>query len=678
MTERSDAELLESWSAEGSERAFAELARRYGGLLYHATLRRTARADLAQEAAQNALLILARKAKGLANVPSLAGWLHRTVCYEAAKLLRRERRHDARMKQVPPPDGPDDGALAWQEAAPLLDQALDSLPAKDRELIFLRYFQGLSFEDIARRCGGESAAWRQRGSRAVEKLRIALTKRGATLSGSALAIGLGTSLSQAAPAPVLASLAASPAAGAAALSWPVLASHTLHFMKLHPGTWVLAALIFSALPLGLQASANASAHGRISLLEGAAAHGQHDPGSGTEAPGNKVTASNKSAKQSVLRLAEIVDEGKNGSRLADAEVKRLIKGYSPEQLEELLRESIAVELSPEKRIQLTSALFIEYAYHRKKEIAPERILAMSALLSDHLGLKSQEQLWSGAGLAAGALAKQDPDKAIAWYREQVQAGRFDLSRLNLNIPAEIYYGLLQDHPESAKEFYESLSEDERIPLVHYFKRGSSPDELLDMAAKFTDPTKRQNALSVMVQYGAKDKSAGEVRAWLDRGGVAADESVARIFALAAEGDPYREDGGVQYYSGMKTDQIAARIAWLKDPAVGRDTGEAIGLFLASTMSSAPLQTKEALDAEWQENPDQQMLAAYIRHAGTTMPGVADALDRYHLLSDHEGREAILRELLANPAAKEALEQLRKQNISEEDIEESQLPRELFR
>jgi DNA-directed RNA polymerase specialized sigma24 family protein len=96
MSDRPDASLLEAWSAGGSEEPFAVLARRYGGLLYHAALRKTRRNDLAGEAAQNSLLILARKAPRLIHLPSLAGWLHRTACYEASKQLGPP--HDAALE----------------------------------------------------------------------------------------------------------------------------------------------------------------------------------------------------------------------------------------------------------------------------------------------------------------------------------------------------------------------------------------------------------------------------------------------------------------------------------------------------------------------------------------------------------------------------------------------------
>ncbi|WP_035603125.1 sigma-70 family RNA polymerase sigma factor [Haloferula sp. BvORR071] len=673
MTERSDADLLQSWSTEGSEKAFAELARRYGGLIYHASLRQTGRGDLAQEAAQNALLILARKAKGLGEVPSLAGWLHRTACYEAAKLLRRERRHDARMKQMPVPDSPDDGEHGWLEAAPLLDQALDSLPPKDRDLIFLRFFQNLSFEEIAQRCGGESTAWRKRSSRAMEKLRLALTKRGVALSGSALVTGLGTSLSQAAPPAVMATLTASPAAGAAALSWTTLASHSLHLMKLHPATAVIVTLLLTALPLSVQAFANAAARDRIALLE--AGQGRAT-GQASVARGIAPAATAKVSKQSILWLADQISKG-SGSRQSGAAVKRMLRSLNAEELDQLLREAIAVNLPSTTLQSLLGQVLNQTTFSTTSPLPPERFLETLALLADHLDTKGQELVWAYSDRSIKKWVEEDPEKAVAWYRSEVKSGRFDFTRLNLLIPGELYASLRKADPQAAEDFYATLTEDERIPVIQLFKRSGTPEELLDLAAKFEDPAKRQVPLLTKFQYGTKDKSPAEVRAWVDRAGVSGTDAAA-LLAAAAEGDPYREDGGVQYYSGMKTDQIAERIAWLHDPAMGGESSAAIGIFLASSMTSAPEQTREALTAEWERHPDQEMLEAYFRHAGASFPGVIDALDRYRQLEDRENREELLRELLKTPAGQEVLAKMNREGVPAKDLEEAELPTELFR
>ena len=108
-----DTSLLNAWVQDGSEEAFGVLARRYAGLLFHAGLRQTGSPELAQEAAQNTLSILARKAARVKATPSLAPWLHRTACFEASQLLRRERRHIARMKAYIPPENDPDPWTGW-------------------------------------------------------------------------------------------------------------------------------------------------------------------------------------------------------------------------------------------------------------------------------------------------------------------------------------------------------------------------------------------------------------------------------------------------------------------------------------------------------------------------------------------------------------------------------------
>ncbi|MCW1916421.1 sigma-70 family RNA polymerase sigma factor [Luteolibacter sp. GHJ8] len=673
MTEQSDDELLQDWCAEGSERAFAELARRYGGLLYHTALRRTGRSDLAGEAAQGALLILARKAKGLREVPNLAGWLHRTVCYEASKLQRRERRHDARMKHMPSPDGPEEETEGWKEAAPLLDQALDGLPAKDREVIFLRYFEGLSFEEMARRFGGESATWRQRGSRAVEKLRVRLGKRGAAVSGAVLASGLGSGLSQAAPAPVLASLASSPAAGAAAISWTTLTSHSLHLMKLHPATPILATLLLAALPLTLQAIANASARERVARLEMVAGDAPPLTASETYPVTSNMTVRNK--RHDVLWLADAIEKGSKGSRPDLAKAERMIQGLSADELDGLLREAIDTELPSGKRRGLISKLLLRYAHRPTPDADLERIVRTSEYLADHLGREGQDMVWGWTARTLNRWATADPQKAMAWYRDQIRCGRLDYTRVNLYTSADIYAGLMQADPRLADEFYATLPEDQQFPIANRFNAAGA-EKSMEMAAKFDDPERRQSALRNIFQYGTKDKEPGEVRAWVDRAG-ACGQDAAELLGLSAAGDPYTE-GVVSHLIKMKTEEIAERIAWLQDPAMGEESAAAVGFFLAEMMKSVPENAGKALDAEWERNPDQQMLESYMRNAGSSARAVVDALDRYRYLSNTATREEILRELLSSPGGQEVLAKMRERGISQEDLDEAQLPAELFR
>lgn len=63
-----------------------------------------------------------------------------------------------------------------QELARTLSRAIDELPESMRETLVLRYFEGLSFEDIAAMLDRNEAAVRKRYSRALEELRRSLEK----------------------------------------------------------------------------------------------------------------------------------------------------------------------------------------------------------------------------------------------------------------------------------------------------------------------------------------------------------------------------------------------------------------------------------------------------------------------------------------------------------------------
>src|SRR6266404_3906596 len=98
-----DAELLRDYVTSGSDTAFAELVDRYLDFVYSTARRQLGNEQLAEEVAQVVFSLLARKAVGLLDLPSLAGWLYRATCFTAAKTLRTERRrrhHELDPKQA--------------------------------------------------------------------------------------------------------------------------------------------------------------------------------------------------------------------------------------------------------------------------------------------------------------------------------------------------------------------------------------------------------------------------------------------------------------------------------------------------------------------------------------------------------------------------------------------------
>ena len=201
-------ELLTRYALRRDDDAFAQLVRLYAGLVHGTALRVSGgRADLADEAAQAVFIQLAQKARRLLPRPQLGGWLHAVACTTTLGLLRAERRRLRRESTAHAlhahvhPMTPDDSA--WPDLAPHLDAALRALPSADRHALVGRYLEGKSTRELAGELQLSPDALQKRISRALDRLRQRLCRRGLALSGAALA----TALSQRAEATVAESLA---------------------------------------------------------------------------------------------------------------------------------------------------------------------------------------------------------------------------------------------------------------------------------------------------------------------------------------------------------------------------------------------------------------------------------------------------------------------------------------
>lgn len=228
-----DADLLRSYLQRRDEAAFAELVRRHLPVVYNAALRRMhGRADLAEDVVQRVFCDVARKAALLVHHPVLIGWLHRSTRYAAIDVLRQEGRREklARELTLMPDNHPDDPTVVpWEQLRTVLDEAMDELQPRDRELVLLRYFSGQTFAEAGARFGLREDAARRRTERALDKLRGCLARRGVTSTTAALGVLLANQPLVAAPAGLAAS--ASAAALAAAPTGAVAAVATFFLMN---------------------------------------------------------------------------------------------------------------------------------------------------------------------------------------------------------------------------------------------------------------------------------------------------------------------------------------------------------------------------------------------------------------------------------------------------------------
>jgi RNA polymerase sigma factor (sigma-70 family) len=149
----------------------------YLDCVYSAALRQVGDPHLAADITQTVFLIFHKKqAHFNARTPLLA-WLLRTTRYTCLAALRRERHrkfHERKAASMRDEAHLDDS----QDLMGVIDAAIDDLGNADRVAIVAIYFEGLSAAEYARRAAISEQAAYKRVQRALEKLKMAIKKRG--------------------------------------------------------------------------------------------------------------------------------------------------------------------------------------------------------------------------------------------------------------------------------------------------------------------------------------------------------------------------------------------------------------------------------------------------------------------------------------------------------------------
>ena len=156
----SDEELLAGLAA-GRLESLDTLYERYASMAYGIARRITSDDALAEDVVQDAFLGAWRSAERyVAGRGSVKTWLLAIVHHRAIDAVRRRRPASELPDEAEGARTPDPLTLpdVWGEVAGRLDadavrQALDALPAAQREAVDLAYFAGLSQTEIAERTG---------------------------------------------------------------------------------------------------------------------------------------------------------------------------------------------------------------------------------------------------------------------------------------------------------------------------------------------------------------------------------------------------------------------------------------------------------------------------------------------------------------------------------------------
>ncbi|MGE3819911.1 MAG: sigma-70 family RNA polymerase sigma factor [Isosphaeraceae bacterium] len=157
--------------------AFEVIVNRHGPMVLGLCQRTLGNVHDAEDAAQAAFLVLARRARGVRQREDLAPWLHGV----ARKIARRARADAAkrRRREVPlvaEPSAPDDRAGLWAD----LHDALDRLPDRERTPVILCHLEGLSQDEAAARLGWPLRTLQRRLTEGRARLRDRLSRGGVT------------------------------------------------------------------------------------------------------------------------------------------------------------------------------------------------------------------------------------------------------------------------------------------------------------------------------------------------------------------------------------------------------------------------------------------------------------------------------------------------------------------
>ncbi len=201
-------DLLANFRESHAEDAFAELVRRYTNLVFSVAKRRLSNISLAEDVTQVVFIRLAKAAPKLSGEAALVAWLHRTTVHVSIDLWRSEMRRQAREEHAAAMQTNCLETTAWNQLAPVLDEALNELTDAERQAILLRFFNQKTMRDLGVVFGISEDAAKMRVSRALDRLRTQLGARGITCTSIALVTMLADCFVEAAPSQLAATLAA--------------------------------------------------------------------------------------------------------------------------------------------------------------------------------------------------------------------------------------------------------------------------------------------------------------------------------------------------------------------------------------------------------------------------------------------------------------------------------------
>jgi RNA polymerase sigma-70 factor, ECF subfamily len=172
-----DAELMRRWQ-DGDANAFEALVRRWQGRIA-ALLGRLAGPHAAADLCQEVFFRVYQAGPRYREAGAFTTWIYRIALNTARDAARRARHQPQLLMDLEAPGGqtPEE-ILCQSETAHVVADAVAELPDALREVLVLRHYDGMTFEDIARLTGTPASTLKSRFTAALARLRRRLEQRG--------------------------------------------------------------------------------------------------------------------------------------------------------------------------------------------------------------------------------------------------------------------------------------------------------------------------------------------------------------------------------------------------------------------------------------------------------------------------------------------------------------------
>src|SRR5262245_31711949 len=160
----------------GDEAAFVELVERYQPRLRYYLRKMLRDVQGAEDALQDVWLDVFRAVARLADAGAFRAWLYRIARDRALREHRKRRPPPRPLQEVDAPDGRAEEPPFTAEDVERIHAALEEVSAEHREVLVLRFVEGMTYEEIARVVGCQVGTVRSRLHYAKRVLRGVLER----------------------------------------------------------------------------------------------------------------------------------------------------------------------------------------------------------------------------------------------------------------------------------------------------------------------------------------------------------------------------------------------------------------------------------------------------------------------------------------------------------------------